>query len=586
MSFARKLFLIILLQAFSIAANERILSFDSDIAVNKDSTVDIIETITILAEGRQIKHGIMREFPIHYKDRFGHAYTIRFTLHSAQQKIGPNGAHNVRVKTLNKANGIVMYLGDPDVVLKPGVYTYVINYTVTRVLGFFKEFDELYWNATGNGWRLPIDQATATVTLPAGIPTTDLLLDAYTGPFGSTGKNFALSIEPSGKVIFKTTRPLLAYHGLTIAVSWPKKIVLAPDSITKALWFLSDNLGVLITLIGWLIVFLLYLMSWLDVRRKNRPGTIIPLFNPPADKTLDPSSYLLPSEVRFLYHMGYDTQTLSSEIVNLSVLGYITIEYVRGFFKGTYTLKRTQKPSDQAVHVHQLILNELFSSGRSQIELTQSNANILSRLANKVTALLKKSVQATNFSTKSDTIIHGVLASVLTLLAAFAFGPGSFGILGLAFACLLIVTNTFFAFHLTYYTQEGRNLMDQIEGFRLFLSTTETPRLDVIGTPPRKTPELYEKYLPYAMALGVEKQWTKQFTPVFEKLKERGTPYYPIWYYGPVSHAFDAPAFSSNLNSSLTSAISSSVQAPGTSSGSRGGGSSGGGGGGGGGGGW
>jgi len=140
---------------------------------------------------------------------------------------------------------------------------------------------------------------------------------------------------------------------------------------------------------------------------------------------------------------------------------------------------------------------------------------------------------------------------------------------------------------LPMYTDEGQKLHDQVEGFKLFLQTTEPDRLKVIGTPPTKTPQLWETYLPYAIALGVEKQWSQQFAPVFAKLEQKGTPYTPVWYIGPGRFtAADTPLFASHVGSSLNSAITAASTPPGSRSGAGGRGGAGGGGGGGGAGGW
>ena len=134
------------------------------------------------------------------------------------------------------------------------------------------------------------------------------------------------------------------------------------------------------------------------------------------------------------------------------------------------------------------------------------------------------------------------------------------------------------------YTPSGRALQDKIDGFELYLKTAEIDRMKTIGTPPVKTPELYEAYLPYAMALGVEYLWSDQFTSVFENLAAQGIPYVPRWYVG---KNVRLDRLASDLNSSFSKAIiSASKSAPGGVSGFSGGGKSGGGGGGGGGGGW
>jgi len=124
--------------------------------------------------------------------------------------------------------------------------------------------------------------------------------------------------------------------------------------------------------------------------------------------------------------------------------------------------------------------------------------------------------------------------------------------------------------------------MDQIEGFKLYLSVAEKERLEALN-PPDKTPELFEKYLPFALALGVENQWSEQFADVLSAAAASGD-YSPHWYSGNTWHTHGAGGLCSSLAGSFSGAISSSSTAPGSSSG--GGGFSGGGGGGGGGGGW
>jgi uncharacterized membrane protein len=147
--------------------------------------------------------------------------------------------------------------------------------------------------------------------------------------------------------------------------------------------------------------------------------------------------------------------------------------------------------------------------------------------------------------------------------------------------------NILFGTLLRGYTKKGLAIKKEIEGFKMFLATTEQERLKIIGTPPTKTPELYEKYLPYAITLGVEQQWSQQFAPLFEEMREAGHPYVFVWFSGRDLDAFTAASFASNLSNSISSSIISAAPTPpGSSSGSGGRGSSGGGGGGGGGGGW
>ncbi len=547
-------------------AIEMVLSFTSDSVIDKDATISVTETIKVLSESRQIRHGIMREFPTRYRDRLGNSVHVGFTLGQTLLDGRP-----VASKVAHKANGVVIYLGEERTMLKPGIYTYVINYMTTRQIGFFKEYDELYWNVTGNGWRLPIGRVQAHVTMP--LLQDPLSLAAYTGPFGAKGKDYEYAVS-KGTVTFKTTKMLLPGEGLTIAVSWPKGLVHEPGKATKIGWFLKDNVSLLILLMTIIGILMFYIHAWLGVKRGNKPGVIIPLFEPPAG--------MLPSEIRYLTKMRYDSQVLASEVVNLAVQGYITVDHNKHFWQSSYIFKKTDKTFEKLPLIQRTIMDAFFNQSPA---LTLPSSSI-AQLAEKIQKILKSQRGSENFYTKSEVISTSFILSIIAVIVAFLWMPGSSALLVMLLSGVLALINFFFARCLTAYTLEGRALMDKIEGFKLFLSTAELERMKIMGTPPTKTPQLYEKYLPYAMALGVEKEWTKQFTPVFKTLEARGTPYNPVWYHGSGFYAFNSAAFSSSLSSSLNSAISSSSTPPGSSSGSGGGGSSGGGGGGGGGGGW
>jgi uncharacterized membrane protein YgcG len=188
--------------------------------------------------------------------------------------------------------------------------------------------------------------------------------------------------------------------------------------------------------------------------------------------------------------------------------------------------------------------------------------------------------------------IFTALASTLFALPFFLgeiFGLGIFALsvsplATLAFAGLVFL-NALFFYLLKAPTLAGRQIMDQVEGFKMYLSVAEKDRLNMLN-PPEKTPELFEKYLPYALALGVENEWSEQFAEVLAKAQVDGQPYSPSWYQGSSWNRLGTSGFSDSLGGAFASAIASSATAPGSSSGSGGGGSSGGGGGGGGGSGW
>jgi uncharacterized membrane protein len=143
-------------------------------------------------------------------------------------------------------------------------------------------------------------------------------------------------------------------------------------------------------------------------------------------------------------------------------------------------------------------------------------------------------------------------------------------------AVIVILAATAFVNYLFHYllkapTHAGRRLMDEVEGFRMFLAATEKDRLNVL-TPASRTPALFEKYLPYALALDVEQEWSEQFSDVLAQAAERRAGYSPAWYSGSSWRDLGASGFAASLGSSFSGAISSSSTAPGSSSGGGGGG--------------
>ncbi|MFA6282482.1 MAG: DUF2207 domain-containing protein, partial [Candidatus Omnitrophota bacterium] len=145
----------------SLPQDERIISYDSQIIVNEDSTVLVTENIKVTVKGDVIKRGIYRDFPTNYKTKYGSKLLVDFTV----VEVLRNGAKDdYRVTSLS--NGKRVYIGNKNVYLAPGEYNYTITYKTDRQIGFFRDFDELYWNVTGNGWLFPIDKVQAAVILP------------------------------------------------------------------------------------------------------------------------------------------------------------------------------------------------------------------------------------------------------------------------------------------------------------------------------------------------------------------------------------------------------------------------------------
>ena len=281
--------------------------------------------------------------------------------------------------------------------LRPGEYTYTITYRVDRELGFFKDFDELYWNVTGNGWTFAIDRAEAVIDLPPGAKI--LKYAAYTGYQGARGQDYTVQAGDHD-IVFKTTRGLAPREGLTVAVAWPKGVVHEPSGQERMGFFLRDNVATAIGLI-WLAVLLgFYLWAWFRVGRDPAKGTIIPLYTPPAGFS--------PAGVRFVSRMGYDDKAFAAAVVDMAVKGGVLIQEDGG----DYTLVRRDATKEALSRGEQLVTAQLFPRGGS-IKLENKNHTIIKGAIEALKKNLRMELEKIYFVTNSGYLGPGIVITLL-----------------------------------------------------------------------------------------------------------------------------------------------------------------------------
>ena len=549
------------------AWSEYIKSFHSDITVNKDSSLDITETIVYVTKDKRTR-GLFRDFPTRYSRDLIFIKKVGFNLLEVLKNDKPEPFITKSVE-----GGKRIRIGQEHVYLPyPATYVYTIRYKTDRQLKFFETFDELHWNVNGTLWRLPIAKVSATVHLPEGIAKENVALRAVTGRWGQEGDSYTAFFDENSNLVFASTRVFAPKEGLTITVSWPKGFVTVPTESEEFWWLVKDNYVQFSVFLLFFILIIFSIISYIRFRRTQDLGVVIPLFRPPDG--------LNPADVRYISKIRYDSKVFAAEIVDMAVKGLLSIKQESSFWKNVYVLERKEgieKKIDQ--HRYKSLFYDLFGSGisdslfkkrRSSITLDRSNRSIIRKAVKSLKKQLKQQFNKKYFSSVLTYSVIGGALVVPALVMLIVTGAMEEMPIFASFAFWIIAAFfRLFLYLLRGYTKEGLRIKNEIEGFKLFLSTTEEDRLKVIGTPPTKTPQLYETYLPYAIALGVEKQWTKKFASVFKNLEEDGTPYVPIWYAG--LGGFSSSTFASGLSRSVN-----------TSSGSKGGSGSGGGGGGGG----
>jgi hypothetical protein len=564
----KALWLILLLWSASAAADERILSFQSDVRVRQDGWIEVTETITVNAEGARIRRGIYRDFPTKYRDSYGNSHVVAYEPVAVLRNDAPESFHSER-----QSNGVRTYFGSADRYLEPGVHTYVYQYRANRMLGFFESHDELYWNATGNEWAFPIDKTVATVMLDfAGEPQIHSV-DAYTGPMGAKGKDYSVRRDGLAKVSFSVDRTLDPHEGLTIVVGWPKGFVEEPGRAQRVAWLLKDNLNLITALAGYLVVLAYFVPVWRKFGRDPEVGVIVTRYEPPEGFS--------PASLRYVQQMYYDSKVMTSAVLSLAVKGYLRIERV----KKKHTLIMTdpgENPPPLATGERELYTKLFLNS--SELLLDDRNHERIGGARSAHKRALQRDYAGRYFKTNGLLSIPAVFIAVIASVIAVNVGLGPTPLV-IGVIVLMVITFFIFAAIMKRPTGLGRKLLDEMLGFRDYLEIAEKDEMN-LRNPPEKTPQLFERYLPFALAMGVEQQWAEKFSDIFATLRgPDNSAYQPSWYSGSWNN-MKLGSNMSRLSSGLDSAISSSATPPGSSSGGGGGGSSGGGGGGGGGGGW
>lgn len=559
----RVVFLFILvLSVYAGHSQERILSYDILAEIEKNGTLLVREDIRVVAEGNAIIRGIFRSFPTKYKDRLGNNFKVGFEV----MEVLKNGSPEPWF-TEEKGNGVVLYIGDRNIELNPGIYTYSISFRTTRQIGFFDDFDELYYNAIGGDWAFPIETAAVRVRIPAGAKV--IQKAAYSGYAGSTDCDCTIT-EDGNMVTVTAERPLQPREQLTVAVAWPRGFVNRPSAASKLVYFLKDNLHVLFALLGLALATALYYRKWKRIGKDPAKGTIIPLFDPPEGFS--------PAATGFLAGMGMKDEVITSALVNMAVGGFLKI--VRS--KKEYTLELVPDAVTDLTPEEKALASVLFSQG-NEIVLDNTNHQLFQEAKAEAEKVLREKMIPVFFMPNAKQLIPGIVLSVAWVILTFIVSPNP--VIPFITLTLFVALAVLFSWLMKAPTLQGRSLMDEAEGFRMYLSVAEKDQLNMMHEPELNI-QRFEKLLPYAIALGVENQWGRRFENALRQSMQDTATYRPVWYAGSGAATFSPHNFASTMGKSFSSAISSASKAPGSSSGSGGGGSSGGGGGGGGGGGW
>ncbi|MDR2426463.1 MAG: DUF2207 domain-containing protein [Endomicrobium sp.] len=534
----KKLFLLLFSSAFIficisiIYAEEIIYDFASSISVQKDGSAIVQEVITVNVEHIQIRRGLYRDIP-----NFASEPVKFISLYMDNQ---PHPSFTER-----RGHSLIINFGDDSYISK-GIHTYQLTYSIANIVKGFDDYDEVYWNVTGNDWNFTIKHASFYISFPEEAGIKDNLISIYTGKKGSKESNAV----KTGKNFFETTKPLHKGEGFTIAVPFEKGIVQSHKKNTEISFFIISA-GIILCII--LIVYLI--LSWLAVG-KDPNDVIVTEFSPPKN--------ISPAFIRCLWNRKTDKKMFATALVSLAMKNKIEISEEKNFLKKTVMLKLKDKNTIGLPEEEKAVIQTLFYKS-SDFHISSLNWHTLSMCMSYIETNFKNRMQkyiASNRKYIFPAVIILILLQLLFVLLGenmpiFIFMNVHYSIFMLVFvnlpknkifkAIVFIVINSVYSvfflsigkdagitalavqgcFLLSFWglliyvniidnlTPQGRELFKHIKGFYRYMTIAEEHRVAL--SVPVDDERIFADYMPYALAFDMENKWMKRFEKVLSQ---------------------------------------------------------------------
>jgi hypothetical protein len=501
-----------------VAASEEVSAFNANLNVGADGWLDVTETISYYFPDQ--RHGIIRAVPYEYEVDGKRLRTPLFV-------VSVSGADGAPVRYSEKANGALweIKIGDPTQTVT-GLQTYVINYRVAGALKRFAGHDELYWNVTGHDWTVPVKRVAATVSLPAGVSVVSPAPLCYVGTAGSTDQTGCQKMVGERQVYFAANAPATVVVAFTPGVIALTQMVEPP--FPWAAW--------LPLLLPFAVLLVMYLL-WREYGRDPAGrGTIVVQYEAPDKLPPAMMGVVLAESVH-----GHDH---AATIVDLAVRGYLKIIETQepGAIFGTGRDISFEQVKDFAADAslreyERKLLTIIFAQGTtvSLTSLKTSNALGLAK-PDIEKSLMNDCVTAGYFPQSPLTARAKYMSAASVFFFAFVVIAKTFASVPWLVSCAVSAGVVFlFGWFMPRRTEKGVLARENALGFKDYLETAEKYRLQW-----QEKENIFERFLPYAMAFGVVGKWSAAFAsqPVAQ----------PSWYVGRPGTAWSVLAMNDSLS--------------------------------------
>jgi len=548
-NFRRGVLLFLLLALFTplaaFARSYHLQRFHDGIVVQPNGRVVVTEELTYVFVGQF--QGIYRDIPVEYPGPGGSNYTLFLeNVDVADEQGAP-----LKFEQQYKGGNLHLKVYVPGAA--DATRTVRIRYVVLNGIRFFADHDEFYWNVTGNDWLVDIDSASAFVDFPDAAAGS-LRAQAFQGSYGMVDRT--ATAEVKGAVThFEASRALSPREGFTVDIFVPKGILTQANLLVRGYWFLRSNLILLLPFFSFLVMG----GMWYYKGRDPDPGlSVAPLYEPPEGMT--------PAEVGTLIDDTVDPRDITSTLIDLAVRGYLKIEEVDEkvlFFNNRDFVFHLLKPKpewDKLARHENEILSNMFVVGSTECRLSDLKNRFYLALPSIKQEVLEELKDKTMYRVDPDTAngyrVVGILFIAGPIVLAQVTGFYQFfraplmAVIAIAISAIIVFL---FGREMTAKTMKGMRAFVGIQGFREFLSRVDGDRL-------KKFPaDTFEKFLPFAMALGVEKHWATAFQGIIKDP--------PTWYVSNQPIGMWSPLyFTHSMNTMTSSTYEAFTSAPRASS--------------------